>query len=282
MTSASRARVACQWKAKPRISTTKPVVADSVTVSAVSDRQAASASARRCTTAIWPCAGAEPMHGREGRRAVGERDLQHAGRGPQSVQRLRWSENVGEAAAQRRLVGPRDRGRHAVAGQDADPHRRDDDAVGIGQKNLPARHQRPGRDDLLELGSACGGRPTPDERPSRSARNSALPVMPRTTSAIAWRRWSKTCTKAPMQIVTRNAMMSAGTARRSAGSAVNRRRYAGLAIDCARPFDGIGTDRRARRLDARHAWPPFGSSRPDFDRKDVPHLPESLCIGVEM
>jgi hypothetical protein len=55
MTSASRARVACQWKAKPRISTTKPVVADSVTVSAVSDRQAASASARRCTTVTWLC-----------------------------------------------------------------------------------------------------------------------------------------------------------------------------------------------------------------------------------
>ena len=39
MRSASRARVACQWKAKPRISTTKPVVADSVTVSAVVERQ---------------------------------------------------------------------------------------------------------------------------------------------------------------------------------------------------------------------------------------------------
>ena len=48
-------------------------------------------------------------------------------------------------------------------------------------------------------------------------------------------------------------------------------------------FDGITTDRRARRLDARHAWPPFGSSRPDFvARKDVPHLPESLCIGIRM
>ena len=31
-------------------------------------------------------------------------------------------------------------------------------------------------------------------------------------------------------------MISAGTARRSAGSAVSRRRYAGLAIDCANPF----------------------------------------------
>ena len=39
MRSPSRARVDCQWNAKPRISTTKPVVADSVTDSAASDRQ---------------------------------------------------------------------------------------------------------------------------------------------------------------------------------------------------------------------------------------------------
>ena len=39
MRSPSRARVDCQWNAKPRISTTKPVVADSVTDSAASERQ---------------------------------------------------------------------------------------------------------------------------------------------------------------------------------------------------------------------------------------------------
>src|SRR6478735_3512958 len=56
-----------------------------------------------------------------------------------------------------------------------------------------------------------------------------------------------------MQIVTRNAMMSAGTARRKAGSAVNRRRYAGLAMDCARPFmesvltDALAASTRAMR-----------------------------------
>jgi len=52
--SASRARVACQWKAKPRISTTKPVVADNVTVSAVIDRQLVSALLAVCTTATMP------------------------------------------------------------------------------------------------------------------------------------------------------------------------------------------------------------------------------------
>ncbi len=36
------------------MSTTKPVVAESVTVSVVSERQDASASARGCTTASWP------------------------------------------------------------------------------------------------------------------------------------------------------------------------------------------------------------------------------------
>src|SRR5262245_47757164 len=41
---------------------------------------------------------------------------------------------------------------------------------------------------------------------------------------------------APTPIVTRNAMIRAGTARRNAGSAVSNRRYAGLAIDWASPL----------------------------------------------
>ncbi len=40
--SPSRARVDCQWKAKPRIRTTKPVVAESVTDRAASDCQSES------------------------------------------------------------------------------------------------------------------------------------------------------------------------------------------------------------------------------------------------
>src|SRR6516164_876727 len=58
MTSASRARVACQWNANPRISTTKPVVAESVTVSAVSEREKFSAAARGWTTASCPSGAA--------------------------------------------------------------------------------------------------------------------------------------------------------------------------------------------------------------------------------
>ena len=40
----------------------------------------------------------------------------------------------------------------------------------------------------------------------------------------AWRRWSSICTTAPTQIVSRKAMISAGTARRRSGSAVSSRR----------------------------------------------------------
>ena len=50
--SPSRARVDCQWKAKPRISTTKPVVADSVTDSAESEPQTGSRFS--CSTMTRP------------------------------------------------------------------------------------------------------------------------------------------------------------------------------------------------------------------------------------
>ena len=40
-----------------------------------------------------------------------------------------------------------------------------------------------------------------------------------------------TAPRTGQQIVSRNAMIKAGTARRRAGSAVSSRRYAGLAID---------------------------------------------------
>src|SRR2546429_604394 len=55
MRSPSRARVDCQWKAKPRISTTKPVVADSVTDSAASDPQIGSFFS--WITMTWPGRG---------------------------------------------------------------------------------------------------------------------------------------------------------------------------------------------------------------------------------
>ena len=51
---AVRARVACQWNAKPRINTTKPVVANNVMVKAVIECQFASASSCPWTTASSP------------------------------------------------------------------------------------------------------------------------------------------------------------------------------------------------------------------------------------
>ena len=52
MRSPSRARVDCQWKAKPRISTTKPVVAESVTDNAASEPHSGSFFSWMTTT--WP------------------------------------------------------------------------------------------------------------------------------------------------------------------------------------------------------------------------------------
>jgi hypothetical protein len=72
-------------------------------------------------------------------------------------------------------------------------------------------------------------------------------------------------------------MINAGTARRSAGSAVNRRRYAGLAIDWASPL--IESDRiDALAASARAICRPPFRIVPTFDRKDVPHLSESLSL----
>src|SRR5882757_2560759 len=74
-------------------------------------------------------------------------------------------------------------------------------------------------------------------------------------------------------------MINAGTARRNAGSAVSSRRYAGFAIDCASPLieseltDALATSARAMPCLQ------FGSHH--LHRKDVPHLSESLLIGIE-
>ena len=88
MRSASRARVACQWKAKPRISTTKPVVAESVTVSAVVDRQFAERFVRRFNDGDQAERVLERPHGGEGTGAVGQRDLERACGSAEGGQRL--------------------------------------------------------------------------------------------------------------------------------------------------------------------------------------------------
>ena len=78
-------------------------------------------------------------------------------------------------------------------------------------------------------------------------------------------------------MVSRNAMISAGTARRSAGSAIRRRRYAGLAIDCASPL--IESERADALAASARAMPGLRSDCPQhLPRKDVPHLSESLSL----
>ncbi len=70
----------------------------------------------------------------------------------------------------------------------------------------------------------------------RSEARSAAASSERTSLARVCRRWSSTCTRAPTQMVARNAMIRTGTARRGAAQRSAGRRYAGLAMDCARPL----------------------------------------------
>ncbi len=60
-------------------------------------------------------------------------------------------------------------------------------------------------------------------RSMRSASSSASIEMSFWITSRFWRVWSTTWTNAPRQIVMRKAMMSVGTARRSAGSAIRSR-----------------------------------------------------------
>src|SRR5215469_12567709 len=59
-----------------------------------------------------------------------------------------------------------------------------------------------------------------------------------------------------IQIVSMKATMRTGTARRSIGSAVRRRRYAGLAIDCAKPL--IESERKDALAASARAMPASG------------------------
>src|SRR5580704_19523659 len=89
---------------------------------------------------------------------------------------------------------------------------------------------------------------------------------------MTWRRCSSTCTAAPMQIVSMKATMRTGTARRSTGSAVRSRRYAGLAMDCANPL--IESDRKDALAVSARAMPASVADDPlDPVRRHVLHRP---------
>ena len=198
------------------------MVAESVTVSV--GIGAPGARARRCATghAQLAAGGGRACARSRSAAAVGERDFQHAGAGAEDGERLRLAEHVDQPRADR------------AAGRGGGG----DDAVGVGQQDAAAEGGGAGRQRALE----------------QIARASASPLVRRGEPVEALRHevgdvvdvvsgfgdglavWSSTCTTAPTPMVTRKAMISAGTARRSTGSAVSSRRYAGLAIDCASPL----------------------------------------------
>ena len=110
------------------------MVAVSVTVSVVSERQGASASLRNWKTLELAAGGGQRAHRREGAVAVGERDLQHAGAGAEDGERLGLAEHVDQARADR----PAGRGG------------RGDDAVGVAEQDAAAERRGAGRERALE------------------------------------------------------------------------------------------------------------------------------------
>ena len=212
MRSPSRARVDCQWKAKPRISTTKPVVADSVTDSAASEPQ--SGSFFSWMTMTWPGSDLTSARDRQRAAAVRQRhvgdDALLAGRG----QQLRRADDVEDAVGARQGRFDRDAGEDAV--------------VGAGDDDVAAGGDAPGRDQVGQQALQAldvGGALLPDGGEAVEALGKQVGERgeSRFIAARFCRLWSITCTKAPRQMVMRKAMMRVGTARRSAGSAVSSR-----------------------------------------------------------
>ncbi|MHC2808192.1 hypothetical protein ACVMII_007938 [Bradyrhizobium diazoefficiens] len=214
MRSPSRARVDCQWKAKPRIRTTKPVVADSVTESAASEPQIGSLRSwitvtkpgsdlicREIAIAALPFGSvmSEMLPSRGGaasncavvmessRRSLPEGSLSTGMRA-----RMRRSTPAEVTMTWRPVAVPQDGIRSGSS-------------VGM----FSMFFSRSCREVV--------------RRSMRSASKSASAEMSWRITSRFWRVWSTTCTNAPRQIVIRNAMMSVGTARRSAGSAISSR-----------------------------------------------------------
>ena len=212
MRSPSRARVDCQWNAKPNISTTKPVVADSVTDSAASDPH--SDSIFSWITITWPGSALTS-------RSVASA-LPPLGR-IISVTPPCWPGRVRNCAAlmtsRIRSVSPSSpsRGTRATIRPSAPVTRTWRPAA------MPHDGMKSGSNFCRRSTEAArSGRIVP-MRSRRSASRSASADTSRFIEARFCRLWSITWTKAPMQMVIRKAMMRVGTARRSAGSAINAR-----------------------------------------------------------
>ena len=218
-----------------------------------------------CTTASWPSGRRSIAYGGERRTAVRERDLSTPAPAPKVGQRLAQSEDIEQRAAPKA----------AFAGTPATTR------LLIGNKTcrLPARRPvRAGRAVehascarcRLDLAVRCA------DRSSRSATISATASMSSAAAASAWRRWSQHLHNGANADRDQEGDDQERERRGArAGSAVSRRRYAGLAIDCARPLMESGTCRRARRLGVRHLGLRSDCLTHTRDRKDVPHRSES-------
>ena len=210
--SASRARVACQWKAKPRISTTKPVVADSVTVSAVVERQLASASLRSWMTARRPTGFFRARTVAKAASPSASVISMVPAAAPKVVSGCDGP-STSRICRARAVCGSSGRLATMVPSPSATRTRRPAPAAQAGSACSSAS----------EVRGRCGCRRAPGDRARR--RNDRR--------APRWSAWRRTrpggdvrapARAAPMQIVTMKAMMRTGTARRSSGSAVKRRR----------------------------------------------------------
>ncbi len=189
MRSPSRARVDCQWKAKPRISTTNPVVADSVTDSAASEPQIGSISSwitvtwrGSALTARWTASALLPL---DSSTSITADDW------PGLVSGQRGADGVGHA------LGFADRAVHRHAGQHALVDSGDDDVAA-------GRHAqtgiRPGSSNCKAVERCgvvlAGGSDMVDafgEIVGDAARS-------RIVAACFCRFWSTICTKAPRQM----------------------------------------------------------------------------------
>ena len=127
----------------------------------------------------------------------------------------------------------RDRVEQAVVastGIAVDRNAGEDAAVGAGDDDVAARGDAPGRNQVGQQRSAGARWLSARSCRDRGEAVDALGEQIGERGEVAlgrparfWRVWSSTCTKAPRQIVIRKAMISVGTARRSAGSAVSSR-----------------------------------------------------------
>ena len=211
MASPSRARVDCQWNAKPRISTTKPVVADSVIDSADSERQIASLFSWTMTS----CPGSD----------LTMRWVASAWLPPgsfTSTTSARWlavSDCVTLSTSRMRCVSPSGtsigtRARMLWSAPSTMTWRPD---------AMPQEGIRPGSNACSRSTAPGRSRRTLALRSRRSPSRSANADRSRFIAFCFCRLWSTTCTKAPKKMVMRKAMIRVGTARRSAGSAISSR-----------------------------------------------------------